>query len=134
MSDTDQLGDYFNKVWLEFTGSTLAQEMSTGWMESLHPDDLPECINIYQKAFESRSEYRMECRLRRSDGNTAGFWVLAYPGTGPIALLQVTSVLASILAIENRQNKNALPLCRANKPPGWKQKKQPAAIGKCSNY
>jgi post-segregation antitoxin (ccd killing protein) len=26
-------------------------------------------------------------------GNTAGFWVRAYPGTGPIALLQVTSVL-----------------------------------------
>ena len=77
MSDTDQLGDYFNKVWLEFTGRTLAQEMGTGWMESLHPDDLPECINIYQKAFESRSEYRMECRLRRSDGEYR--WVL---GTG----------------------------------------------------
>ena len=125
MSDTDQLGDYFNKVWLEFTGRTLAQEMGTGWMESLHPDDLPECINIYQKAFESRSEYRMECRLRRSDGEYR--WVL---GTGvpryrPDALLQVTSVLASILAIENWQNKNALPLCRANKPRGCKQKKQP---------
>ncbi len=75
MSDTDQLGDYFNKVWLEFTGRTLAQEMGTGWMESLHPDDLPECINIYRMAFESRSEYRMEYRLRRSDGEYR--WVLA---------------------------------------------------------
>ena len=75
MSDTDQLGDYFNKVWLEFTGRTLAQEMGTGWMESLHPDDLPECINIYRMAFDSRSEYRMEYRLRRSDGEYR--WVLA---------------------------------------------------------
>ncbi len=75
MSDTDQLGDYFNKVWLEFTGRTLAQEIGKGWMESLHPDDLPECINIYRMAFDSRSEYRMEYRLRRSDGEYR--WVLA---------------------------------------------------------
>lgn len=77
MSDTDQLGDYFNKVWLEFTGRTLAQEMGTGWMESLHPDDLAECLDIYQIAFDTRSEYRMEYRLRRSDGEFR--WVL---GTG----------------------------------------------------
>ncbi len=77
MSDTDQLGDYFNKVWLEFTGRTLAQEMGTGWMESLHPDDLPECLDIYQKAFKAGSEYRIECRMRRYDGEYR--WVL---GTG----------------------------------------------------
>ncbi len=67
MSDTDQLGDYFNKVWLEFTGRTLAQEIGTGWMESLHPDDLPEYLDIYRQAFDARSEYRIEYRLRRSD-------------------------------------------------------------------
>ncbi|MEG4505066.1 PAS domain S-box protein [Microcoleus sp. F6_B4] len=77
MSDTDQLGDYFNKVWLEFTGRTLAQEMGRGWMESIHPDDLPECLDIYQKAFDAGSEYRLECRLRRYDGEYR--WVL---GTG----------------------------------------------------
>ena len=77
MSNTDQLGDYFNKVWLEFTGRTLAQEMGTGWMENLHPDDLPECLDIYQKAFDAGSEYRLECRLRRYDGEYR--WVL---GTG----------------------------------------------------
>lgn len=77
MSDTDQFGDFFNKVWLEFTGRTLAQEMGTGWMESLHPDDLPECLDIYQKAFDDRTEYRIECRLRRYDGEYR--WVL---GTG----------------------------------------------------
>lgn len=74
MSDTDQLGDYFNKVWLEFTGRTLAQEMGTGWMENLHPDDLPECLDIYGKAFDAGSQYQLECRLRRYDGEYR--WVL----------------------------------------------------------
>ena len=75
MSDTDQLADYFNKVWLEFTGKTLAQEIGMGWMESLHPDDLPECLDIYRQAFDARSEYRSEYRLRRSDGEYR--WVVS---------------------------------------------------------
>ena len=68
MSDTDRLGDYFNKVWLEFTGRTLAQEIGTGWMESLHPDDLPQYMDVYRRAFDARSEYRIEYRLRSYDG------------------------------------------------------------------
>ena len=77
MSDTDQLGDYFNKVWLDFTGRTLAQEMGTGWMESVHPDDLQQCLDTCAVAFDARVECRMEYRLRRSDGEYR--WVL---GTG----------------------------------------------------
>lgn len=68
MSDIDRLGDYFNKVWLEFTGKTLAQEIGLGWMESLHPDDLPKYMDVYRRAFDARSEYRIEYRLRRYDG------------------------------------------------------------------
>ncbi|MBE9185195.1 PAS domain S-box protein [Microcoleus sp. LEGE 07076] len=77
MSDADKVGDYFNKVWLDFTGQTLAQEMGSGWMESLHPDDLPEYLDVCNRAFDARSEYRFECRLRRCDGEYR--WVL---GTG----------------------------------------------------
>jgi PAS domain S-box-containing protein len=75
MSDIDRLGDYFNKVWLEFTGKTLAQEIGMGWMESLHPDDLPKYMDVYQRAFDARSEYRSEYRLRRYDGEYR--WVVS---------------------------------------------------------
>ena len=75
MSDTDQLGDYFNKVWLEFTDRTLAQEIGIGWMESLHPDDLPQYMDVYRRAFDARSEYRLEYRLRRYDGEYR--WVVS---------------------------------------------------------
>ncbi len=83
MSDTDRLGDYFNKVWLEFTGRTLAQEIGKGWMESLHPDDLPECLDVYRMAFDARSEYRMEYRLRRSDGEYRWVWTTGVPRYRP---------------------------------------------------
>ncbi len=75
MSDIDRLGDYFNKVWLEFTGKTLAQEIGIGWMESLHPDDLPKYMDVYRRAFDARSEYRIEYRLRRYDGEYR--WVVS---------------------------------------------------------
>lgn len=77
MSDTDTLGDYFNKVWLDFTGRTLAQEIGTGWMESIHPDDLQQFLDGCAAAFDARMEYQFEWRLRRSDGEYR--WVL---GTG----------------------------------------------------
>ena len=77
MSDADNLGDYFNKVWLDFTDRTLAQEIGIGWMESLHPDDLPKYMDVYRRAFDARSEYQIEYRLRRYDGEYR--WVL---GTG----------------------------------------------------
>ncbi|MGB3266990.1 MAG: PAS domain S-box protein [Microcoleus sp.] len=77
MSDADNLGDYFNKVWLDFTDRTLAQEMGSGWMESLHPDDLPRYLDVCNRAFDARREYRIECRMRRWDGEYR--WVL---GTG----------------------------------------------------
>jgi PAS domain S-box-containing protein len=75
MSDIDRLGDYFNKVWLEFTGKTLAQEIGIGWMKSLHPDDLPKYMDVYRRAFDARSEYRIEYRLRRYDGEYR--WVVS---------------------------------------------------------
>jgi PAS domain S-box-containing protein len=77
MSDADNLGDYFNKVWLDFTDRTLAQEIGIGWMENLHPDDLPKYMDVYRRAFDARSEYQIEYRLRRYDGEYR--WVL---GTG----------------------------------------------------
>jgi PAS domain S-box-containing protein len=67
-SGTDKLCYYFNKVWLEFTGHTLDQEQGNGWSEYVHPDDYQYCIDVYITAFEQRTSFSMEYRLRRHDG------------------------------------------------------------------
>ncbi|HEY9808480.1 MAG TPA: PAS domain S-box protein [Halomicronema sp.] len=68
MSDTNKLCNYFNKVWLEFTGRTFEQESGNRWTENLHPDDYQTCLHTYTTSFDKRESFQMEYRLRRHDG------------------------------------------------------------------
>lgn len=59
---------YFNKVWLDFTGQTLENQLSMGWMESIHPDDAKGQRRAFEEAFNKHESYKSEYRLRRVDG------------------------------------------------------------------
>lgn len=68
MTRRDNLRSYFNQVWLNFTGRTLAQEKGNGWLADVHQDDIQPCLATYINAFEAHQEFTMEYRLRRKDG------------------------------------------------------------------
>jgi PAS domain S-box-containing protein len=68
MTGTDGLCNYFNKPWLDFTGRTIEQEVGTGWLESVHPDDVQGCADGFLPAFHARKAFRMEYRMKRADG------------------------------------------------------------------
>jgi PAS domain S-box-containing protein len=68
VSGKDKLCVWFNRLWLFYTGRSMAQELGTGWTEGVHPEDFDRCLKIYVGQFEARKEFRMQYRLRSRDG------------------------------------------------------------------
>jgi PAS domain S-box-containing protein len=68
MSDADKRCIYVNKPWVAFTGRTPESELGYGWRDRVHPDDLSKYLDALTAAYERRTPFKVEYRLRRHDG------------------------------------------------------------------
>ena len=59
---------YFNKVWLDFRGRSLAEEAEEGWLEGIHPEDYYAFRAECSEACLERKPYKVEYRFERKDG------------------------------------------------------------------
>lgn len=79
--EPDKSWNYCNKPWLEFTGLTAEQSSGLGWTALVHPHDLSRVLETYDRAFETRQEFTLEYRFRRSDGHYRSIVNRAVPRT-----------------------------------------------------
>lgn len=65
--------------WIAYTGQTPEEAKGRGWLNALHPDDLPHTTKVWQKAVETKSLYKTEYRIRGADGIYRYFYVQGVP-------------------------------------------------------
>jgi PAS domain S-box-containing protein len=101
--DSNQLCNYVNSTWVEFTGLSTKDILGSDWEDIIHPDDLENFRKIYNKAFDTRKPFQREYRLKRTDGRYR--WVFDF--AKPI-LMPDGSIKGYIGSCADNHNRRAL--------------------------
>ncbi|TDH18417.1 PAS domain S-box protein [Segetibacter sp. 3557_3] len=71
--------DFLNQLWYSYTGYTKEQSMDFGWSTTLHPDDVDNCLRIWNEARSAQVFYEVDVRYRSRDGNYRWFVARGVP-------------------------------------------------------
>ena len=67
-SDQQGLLSFVSPSWSAFTGRPSAQELGTGWLDRVHPEDLPALTRGLAQARQDSQSFRLMFRYQRDDG------------------------------------------------------------------
>lgn len=83
ITDANGRCTFLSKGWYDFTGMNPEAALGLGWTETIHPDDRAQATRGFAWANETRSDYELDYRVRRFDGEYR--WVLdrGQPRFGP---------------------------------------------------
>src|SRR3954468_6074232 len=70
---------FVNKRVLEYLGKPLDEVIGWGWMESVHPEDVPFKVRTWLESLQSKNPHDAVCRFRGADGQYRSFEVCAEP-------------------------------------------------------
>ncbi len=78
-SNNNQLCNYVNSTWVDFTGCSIQTMENSDWVNVIHPDDIDNFNKIYNSAFELKKSFNREYRLKRLDGKYRWIFEFAKP-------------------------------------------------------
>ncbi len=67
-AEPDGVTDYFNPHTTEYTGLTLDQLRGWEWRSTIHPEELPQCLELWTHSIATGEPYDIEFHVRRADG------------------------------------------------------------------
>ena len=94
----------FTRAWCAFTGRGEEQERGSGWIASLHADDVARWLDVFRPALAGRRPFAIDVRLRRADG--AWRW-LRFGGLPRLAGGAFAGFLGSAFDITDLRETNA---------------------------
>jgi PAS domain S-box-containing protein len=92
---------HLNRGWLDFTGRRREDDLGSGWINSVHPDDRKRVHDTYKHAFDEMEPFGLEYRLRRWDGEYR--WVADSCVPWRTAAGSLAGYIASALDISDRK-------------------------------
>lgn len=69
--------DFVNDRWIEYSGGAREEEVRSGWLARVHPEDRHDCEAAWQQSRAQGGDLVIECRLERGDGVHRWFHVTA---------------------------------------------------------
>lgn len=59
---------YLSRQWIAYTGIPEEEQLGSGWLSQLHPDDQDRTMKAWTQAVKKDTNFDIEYRIRRSDG------------------------------------------------------------------
>ncbi|MEQ1570324.1 MAG: PAS domain-containing protein [Myxococcota bacterium] len=78
-TDAEGRCDWVSRRWLEYTGVPEAEQLGSGWLVAVHPDDREPLLAAWSEARAVGAALALELRLRRHDGQYRWFDTRAAP-------------------------------------------------------
>ena len=75
--------DYLSRQWLDYTGRSESQQLGTGWLEQVHPDDRVTVQAEWARVVANGDTFDVSFRIRRFDGVYRWFKTRAVPLRDP---------------------------------------------------
>src|SRR5262249_50878164 len=106
LSGPDAMCIFFNRLWLEFRGRRMEDEIGNGWTDGIHPDDRELCLEAYLKAFSARQPFRVQYRLQKATGDFG--WV-EDTGTPRFEGGNFTGFMGAAVDVSDRRRRAFMP-------------------------
>jgi PAS domain S-box-containing protein len=71
--------EWVNRRWVEYSGFSAEASSGSGWRSQVHPDDLDEHVEKWQRSLASGEPFENEARRRSASGEYRWFLVRAVP-------------------------------------------------------
>lgn len=69
--------DYFNQVWMDYTGLTLESSFGNGWQAAIHAEDINRFLKTWMISMTNGDSFQTECRILNKSGEVRWFWINA---------------------------------------------------------
>ena len=73
-TDANRQFNFVNSTWLRFTGQSIEQAMSKGWIQCVYKEDVANTWDNFITHYDKKEPYQSEYRLKRSDGEYRWVW------------------------------------------------------------